>query len=135
MSLTVPQNIYVNDFFGRKWLILTNYGFQALENHIWLKNIWFYVFDPFLADLRLSFKLCMQVWSNHGPRYTCAWFFQLKRFILPKYQSWTLGNHIWLQNRRFWFFDTLFAHFWLIFGHWRPIGSNYGQIYVFECLF
>ena len=46
-------------------------------------------------------------------------------FILPNYGFWSLKNHIWLQDRQFCVFTFFFAYFWLFFGQWRTIESNY----------
>ena len=73
MILTMAQNIPIVDRFRQQMIYTTNYGFQAIGNHIWLQNIRFCVFYPlFSQSLAFFGRLCRPVRSNHGAKFTFA---------------------------------------------------------------
>ena len=90
--LKALNNIYFRKTpLSSKYFKLTSYELCSLENHIWLQNMLFCFFYPFLTNFWLSFgRHWKPVRSNHGLRYTYAWFVYKENGLY--YQNIIFGN-------------------------------------------
>lgn len=133
--LKTLNNIYFwKTPLSSKYFKLTSYELCSLENHIWLQNMRFCFFYPFFTNLWLSFgRHWKPVRSNHGLRYTYAWFFYVENGLY--YHNIIFGNLEIRYGVAFCVFDPFLSKCRLFCGIWMPNYSKYGPIYTLNDTF